>query len=180
MIDLHLASLTTPAGRLWLAGTERGPFRLGFGAAPVVPSHGALTRNRVLRIHRSAGPLSPAVDWIRRYVAGEPVGAPPACDLADVTTFQASVFGAVRAIVRGSVRTYDDLAHDIGAPRSARAVGRALALNPVPLLVPCHRVVTKEGELAGYVGGVRWKRFLLELESLQVPIDRPRRRRRVR
>jgi AraC family transcriptional regulator of adaptative response/methylated-DNA-[protein]-cysteine methyltransferase len=81
------------------------------------------------------------------------------------TEFQLRVWQALRRIPRGETRSYGQLARELGAPRSARAVARACAMNRVALLVPCHRVVGAGGALSGYRWGVERKRKLLEAEG---------------
>jgi len=81
------------------------------------------------------------------------------------SAFQRKVLRAVIAIPRGEVRTYQFIAKQIGNPKAARAVGRALATNPFPLMIPCHRVIRSDGKLGGYQGGVRMKQALLRKEG---------------
>jgi methylated-DNA-[protein]-cysteine S-methyltransferase len=110
-------------------------------------------------------------DLLRRYFAGErvePVGLP--VDLAG-TAFQLRVWNALRRIVLGRVRSYAGIAIDIGSPRAMRAVGMANGRNPVAVVVPCHRVIEKNGQLGGYSSGLERKRFLLQLEGVHVSGD---------
>jgi methylated-DNA-[protein]-cysteine S-methyltransferase len=97
-----------------------------------------------------------------------------ALDLAEVpvdlrgTRFQLRVWNALRKIPPGTVRTYGSIAADVGAPRAMRAVGMANAHNPVPIVVPCHRVVEAGNRLGGFSAGVARKRWLLEHEGVRV------------
>ena len=86
-------------------------------------------------------------------------------DLSSRSPFHQEVLRATARIPCGEVRTYGELAATVGRPRAARAVGTAMARNPVPLLIPCHRVVRGDGALAGYRWGVERKRKLLEIEK---------------
>jgi methylated-DNA-[protein]-cysteine S-methyltransferase len=88
-------------------------------------------------------------------------------DLDRLTPFQVTVLQAARSIPSGSVWTYGQLARTIGSPKASRAVGQALGRNPVPIVIPCHRVVASDGSLGGYSGGggLQSKRFLLGLEG---------------
>ena len=79
--------------------------------------------------------------------------------------FGRRVLGRVSSVPYGGVESYGDVAMEIGAPRAARAVGNAVGANPLPIIVPCHRVVRTGGALGGYGGGLPRKRFLLELEG---------------
>ena len=83
----------------------------------------------------------------------------------DATPFQADVLRALRAIPYGETRSYGDVARSIGRPGAARAVGGANARNPLPIVIPCHRVVGTDGELTGFGGGLAAKRHLLRLEQ---------------
>jgi len=79
--------------------------------------------------------------------------------------FQNRVWGALRSIPYGETRSYQQIAEMVGSGRAARAVGMANNRNPIPILIPCHRVVGKNGKLVGYAGGIQRKQFLLELEA---------------
>lgn len=81
--------------------------------------------------------------------------------------FQAKVIRAEHGIPRGMVSTYGRIANHIGSPGAARAVGNALANNPFPIIIPCHRAIRSDGTLGGYQGGLEMKRALLEMEGLE-------------
>ena len=81
------------------------------------------------------------------------------------TDFQKRVHHAVTSIPCGETRSYSEIASEIKSPGSARAIGNVMANNPFPIIVPCHRVVTKAGDLGGYRGGLHLKKFLLQLEQ---------------
>jgi len=87
-------------------------------------------------------------------------------DIAPATPFQHSVWKACRLIPWGTTRSYRWIAHLIGKPRAARAVGTALGKNPVPIIIPCHRVLRTDGSLAGFSAGLSRKRTLLHLENI--------------
>jgi len=102
---------------------------------------------------------------LRRYAGGGPVAFPDALDLSAATPFQRAVWQATRDIPYGQTRSYGRLAARVGRPRAARAVGQAMAANPWPIIVPCHRVVSSDGRLGGYGGGLDMKERLLLLEG---------------
>ncbi len=108
-----------------------------------------------------------------RYFRGEEVTFDEPLDPTIGTDFQRRVWAATRAIPRGETRTYGDIARQIGVPGAARAVGQAMARNPWPIIVPCHRVVGHGGRLTGFGGGLDLKRRMLGLESAD---PRPRAR----
>ena len=95
-----------------------------------------------------------------------------ALDLHETTDFQVRVWNVVRSIPRGQVRSYSWVAGQAGSPRGARAVGRVMATNPFPIVVPCHRIVGRDGQLVGFAAGLDMKRRLLELETLRTADQR--------
>lgn len=97
------------------------------------------------------------------YFRGQRIGFEIECHFAG-TEFQNEVWRYLTTIPSGHTRTYRDVAEAIGRPRAVRAVGAAVARNPVSILVPCHRVIGSGGELTGFAGGIQRKRFLLDLE----------------
>lgn len=104
-------------------------------------------------------------DRLRRYLEGERVAFADELDLTGTTCFQQSVWQAVRTIPCGETRSYSWVASQLGLPKAARAVGQALGKNPVPIVIPCHRVISSNGELGGFGGGLEIKKFLLSLEQ---------------
>ncbi|MBA0044884.1 methylated-DNA--[protein]-cysteine S-methyltransferase [Mycobacteroides sp. LB1] len=125
------------------------------------------------RIRRGAGELDPpplvseAIDGIRRVLAGEDDDLQwVRLDLDAITEFDRDVYAVTRAIGPGRVRSYGEVAAAVGAPGAAQAVGQSLGRNPIPLLVPCHRVLAADHSLHGFsaYGGVVTKRELLRLE----------------
>lgn len=108
--------------------------------------------------------LGRAIDQLRRYFAGELREFDMPLDMQG-TAFQKRVWDALLKIPYGETRSYGHVANTIGAPKAVRAVGAANGRNPVPIIVPCHRVIGAGGSLTGYGGGLPLKRFLLDLES---------------
>ena len=102
---------------------------------------------------------------LKRYLEAEPADFPDKLDLAGTTRFQQSVWQITRAIPYGETRSYVWVASQLGLPKAARAVGQALGRNPVPIVVPCHRVIGSDGGLVGFGGGVETKKYLLHLEK---------------
>lgn len=109
--------------------------------------------------------LAELADRIRRYFGGEAVDFTDNLDLAGSTRFQQNVWLTVRNIPRGETRSYGWVANQLGLPKAARAVGQALGRNPVPIVIPCHRVIGGDGKLGGFGGGVEIKKILLQLEK---------------
>ena len=113
---------------------------------------------------KSEDGLSKAVNLLQRYFNGEPVEFDLDLDLQEGTKFQQSVWRATYHIPYGEVRSYGWIARKIGKPLATRAVGRAEGANPVPIIIPCHRVLRSDGKLGGYSAGLHWKPKLLDQE----------------
>ena len=102
---------------------------------------------------------------LQRYAAGKRVVFAVPVDLSVGTEFQRKVWRVLATIPYGETRSYAWVARAIGQPRAARAVGAACGANPVPLIIPCHRVVASDGSLGGFNAGLKWKKRLLRLEG---------------
>jgi methylated-DNA-[protein]-cysteine S-methyltransferase len=102
---------------------------------------------------------------LQHYFEGEKVTFTDVLDLEGVSTFVRAVWEATRSIPYGEVRSYGWVANRIGKPLASRAVGRAMARNRFPIVVPCHRVVASDGSLGGFSGGLELKKRLLDMEA---------------
>ena len=114
--------------------------------------------------NRTSPLMLEALRQFRLYFAGKLQAFDLPLEMAG-TDFQKRVWKALRNIPYGETRSYGQLAAEIGAPRAVRAVGAANGRNPIPIIVPCHRVIGASGKLVGFGGGLEWKRFLLDLEA---------------
>jgi len=103
---------------------------------------------------------------LARYFSGERVGFDVEIDFGRLSDFERAVLSKLRGLSYGKTIGYKDLAKECGRPRAARAVGNALAKNPVPIVVPCHRILRNDGRLGGWSGPQGWKERLLELEGI--------------
>lgn len=106
------------------------------------------------------------IERLKNYFAGKKTLFSDKLDLAGATAFQRQVLGVTRLIPYGEARSYGWVASKIGKPQAVRAVGQALGSNPLPIIIPCHRVVASDGKLGGFGGGLEMKRYLLALEGL--------------
>ena len=109
--------------------------------------------------------LEDLVERLRIYFNGHKVDFLDRLDLSRATAFQREVWETTRLIPYGETRSYAWVAEQIKKPRAVRAVGQALARNPLPIIVPCHRVLASNGRLGGFSGGVEMKGYLLNLEA---------------
>ena len=160
---LQYALVTTTWGPFGLVRDEAG-LRAVFFPGPGGSPADAI-RQRFPDAERDDGVFGDLPERLRRYVAGETVSLHDALSPQVGTAFQRRVWAVTCAIPRGQTRTYGEVARELGRPRSARAVGQALAANPCPVVVPCHRVVGAGGDLRGFGGGIQWKERLLQLEG---------------
>ncbi len=112
-----------------------------------------------------SGLLPDLVERIIKYFHGEKVAFPDELDLTSASEFQRKVWQATRLIPYGETRSYLWVATQAGNPRASRAAGRALGRNPLPIIIPCHRVIAGNGGMGGFTGGIEMKMRLLALES---------------
>lgn len=156
----------TPLGHLWVAVSEAGLVAVEFDM-----DRGTFASYVQARFKRPAkfAPkrVSNETRQLREYLKGKRRGFTFPIDWSALRPFQRQALEATYDIPFGETRTYGELAHQIGRPRAARAVGRAEATNPMPLVIPCHRVVGADGKLHGYGGGegLPTKEWLLKLEG---------------
>jgi len=153
--------LRTPAGRFFLIATENGIRRASWESLEKIPVMSLAD----VSCERAKHHLSQASQQIFEYFSGARKQFDLTLDI-DGTDFQKRVWKELQRIPFGRTESYTEVASRVGRPKAIRAVGSANRKNPVNLLVPCHRVIGKDGRLAGYAGGVNIKHCLLELERL--------------
>ena len=149
-------------GMLLVAETEKGICSLDIGSDEETLFR-SLKKEYPRAILIESDELKPRIDAILGYLDGSRIDMP--LDIYG-TEFQVRVWMAIKAIPYGETKSYSEIADDIGMPRACRAVANACGANPVPLIIPCHRVVGKNGNIGGYGPGVDKKRFLLEMEKV--------------
>ncbi|HKW78299.1 MAG TPA: methylated-DNA--[protein]-cysteine S-methyltransferase [Candidatus Limnocylindria bacterium] len=159
----------SPLGPLWIAVGPKGVLAIHYGAEP--------SSAELARIARTYGPgmlpdarRSDAVAReLDQYFSGKRRSFDVSVDLSPLTPFQRRVLGATARVGYGDVATYATVAARAGSDRAYRAAGQALTNNPIPIVVPCHRVLASDGSLGGYAGGLETKRRLLQLERGSAP-----------
>ena len=151
---VHLGSgavtIQTKLGPLRIEFSRRGLRRLDFCRSALPGATGKFSRQ------------------LQAYAAGKAIKFGCRLDLSAGTPFQQKVWRALQTIPRGETRSYAWVAKAIGKPKAARAVGAACGANPVPIIVPCHRVVASDGSLGGFSGGLALKKRLLKLEGVSL------------
>ena len=145
---MRLARTAKGLAGAWFEGQKHHPGELGADERPNDPL------------------LQRAATQLRRYFAGDATPFDLPLDLLG-TDFQRAVWAALQRIPKGETCAYGDIARALGSPQAVRAVGAAVGRNPISLIVPCHRVVGRDGSLTGYAGGIERKQALLELEKLE-------------
>ena len=114
------------------------------------------------------GEAAPLVKLVQQVAAGKSVELNGRMKIVGGTAFQRSVWKALESIPHGATVSYGDIARKVGRPKAARAVGHAVGSNPLPLLLPCHRVLASDGSIGGFGGGLPMKRALLRNEGVAV------------
>ena len=161
--------LDSPVGPLWVALGPKGVATITFGREP--------SEYELRRLIRLFGPgivpdrrrTSPVARELDQYFEGRRRTFAVPFDLRGITPFQERVLRTTSRIRYGELMTYAAVAHKAGNDRASRAAGAAVGSNPIPIVVPCHRVVASDGTLGGYGGGLEVKRYLLAIERTEVP-----------
>ena len=164
LIAVGYGVMDSPLGPLWVAVGPRGVLAVHYGARP--------DERELARITRAYGPgvvpdrrrCDRLLAELDEYFTGRRRRFDVEVDLSPLTPFQRRILTATARVAYGEVTTYRDVARKAGNEQASRAVGGALGANPIPIVVPCHRVIATDGSLGGYAGGLPAKRRLLMLE----------------
>jgi methylated-DNA-[protein]-cysteine S-methyltransferase len=165
VLDVAYRTVDTPVGQLLLAATERGLVRVAYAREGTDPVLERLAQEVSPRILRVPGRLDAPARQLDEYFAGRRTGFDFPLDLRLSRGFRRAVLAYLPGIPYGGTVSYTEAAAALGRPRAVRAVAGACAANPLPVVVPCHRVIRSDGSLAGYIGGLSAKRLLLALEA---------------
>jgi methylated-DNA-[protein]-cysteine S-methyltransferase len=164
LLDVAYAELDSPIGPLAVAGTPRGLVRIAYHPAETVAEELAATLSP--RVMEAPSRLDKVRRELDEYFEGRRHEFDLAIDWSLTHGFFRRVLRQTARIGYGSVGTYAEVARRAGSPRAVRAAGNALGSNPIPIVVPCHRVVRTGGGLGGYGGGLERKQYLLRLEGV--------------
>jgi methylated-DNA-[protein]-cysteine S-methyltransferase len=167
LLDVAYEMTDSPIGPLLVAASSRGLCRIAFDPEPERELE-RLGRAFGPRVLRSPRPLDPTRRQLDEYFEGRRHAFELDVDVERLTPFNRRVLDALGRVPYGSLTTYGTLARDAGRPAAARAVGTIMNRNPIPIVLPCHRVVGSTGSLVGYAGGLDRKEQLLKLEGALV------------
>lgn len=165
LVDVAYATADTPVGPVLVAGTPRGLVRITFPEQPHQDVLDELAREVSPRILESPAQLDDVRRELDEYFEGRRREFDLSLDWRLSHGFRRDALRALVGVPYGETVTYSELATSAGSPRAHRAAGSACGSNPIPIVVPCHRVVRTGGGLGGYGGGIEVKEYLLELEG---------------
>jgi methylated-DNA-[protein]-cysteine S-methyltransferase len=167
LLDVAYATVDSPLGPLLAAGTARGLVMLAYDDAPLEQRLERLSRGVSPRTLESPARLDPVRRELEEYFEGRRRRFEVPVDWSLTRGYARAVLRRTAEIPYGGASTYAEIAYLAGSPRGWRAAGNALGANPIPIVVPCHRVLASGGGLGGYSGGLERKRFLLALEGVE-------------
>ena len=165
VLDVAYRTIDSPVGSLLLAATEQGLIRVAYASEGHEAVLQALATRISPRILHAPGRLEAAARELGEYFAGHRRRFDLPLDLRLSAGFRRTVLSHLPEIGYGRTASYASVAQLAGHPKAVRAVGTACATNPLPVVVPCHRVVRSDGRMGGYLGGLDAKRTLLSLEA---------------
>jgi len=160
---IRFTIVSCPLGRLLVAATENGVCAVSIGKTDKTLEAALFSEYPAAEIHWDQDGLFGYVTALLEYFSGKQLNLDLPLEV-QVTAFQCRVYEALRAIPYGHTRTYGEIAEAIGTPRAVRAVARACAANPTAIVIPCHRVIRKDGGTGGYRWGLERKKTLLAKE----------------
>lgn len=164
LLDVAYDRVDSPVGDLLVAATRRGLCRISYDAEPERELE-RLSRTFGVRVLRSPKPIDEARRELDEYFSGTRRRFDLALDVELLADFNRRVLRELARVPYGEVVTYGELAARAARPRAARAVGTVMNRNPLPIVLPCHRVIGANGKLVGYAGGLERKEALLRLEG---------------
>ena len=162
------SALVTPIGRLFVGMTKVGVSDVSIGEVSESHYRRKLLA-RVGSVRKDHAALREVIRQLRAYFDGALAEFALPIDLGTVTPFTSDVLHEARKVDHGQLTTCGEIARRLGRPQAFRAVGGALGRNPIPIIVPCHRVIARGGGLGGFTGGLAIKRALLRLEGHAIP-----------
>jgi AraC family transcriptional regulator of adaptative response/methylated-DNA-[protein]-cysteine methyltransferase len=163
-LSINYSIIDSPVGRLLVAATDRGVCGVCIGDTDETVQRALAEDYPAAVLHRNDGRMKGWTEAFVKYLGGQQTSLNLPVHVR-ATAFQSQVWKTIKSIPYGQTATYSQIAREIGMPDASRAVARACATNPVALVIPCHRVVGKDGELRGYRWGTKRKQVLLDIEQ---------------
>lgn len=156
----------SPVGPLYLTASSQGIMSLHFSQQ----SFDRMLKRYFagVRPERSDQPFKSLIRQLDAYFKGRPVKFVYQADILSGTGFQKAVWQKLAELLPGQLTTYGSLAREIKRPKASRAVGQAVGANPLPIIIPCHRVISSGGKLGGFTGGIGLKKKLLSIEGIKI------------
>ena len=161
---IRWSDMNSPLGKLFVAVSDRGVCAVEFGRRNAKFTSHLKTR---ARLEKNARAVAPIMKQLREYFSGRRTHFDLPVELSSLTPFQREVLAITGRIPFGQAWSYQRVAREMGRAKASRPVGQALGRNPIPVIIPCHRVIASDGTLGGYSGGsgLDSKRWLLQLEG---------------
>jgi methylated-DNA-[protein]-cysteine S-methyltransferase len=167
-VRLYYTTIKSPVGEMLVTRTDRGLNFVAFPKNRWQRFFSALKKDENVVLIRDNKKFSRLRNDLKAYFSGKKVRFKERLDLKGGTGFQKRVWTAIQKIPFGQTRSYAWLAKQVGGKNKARAAGSACGSNPIPIVVPCHRVIREDGGLGGYGGGLNVKRKLLKMEGANI------------
>ena len=163
---IHYSCLNPPFGPVFVAKTVKGICFINLSKISEAGFQSLLRKKFKKEPIRDDEKLKSVLNEMRNYFSGNQVNFKSLLDLRIGTVFQRKVWDKISKIPHGELRTYKWIASEIGNINAVRAVGNAVGKNPVPPIIPCHRVIRTDGKLGGFSSGISLKKWLLKLENI--------------
>jgi len=167
-MKIYYNTFKSPVGEILVTRTEKGLNFVSFPKSTWEKFLSALSKDKNISLLKDEKKFSALKKDLKMYFSGKKANFKEKLDLKGGTAFQKRVWEAMLRMPFGQTRSYGWLAQQVGGKNKARAVGTACGANPIPIIVPCHRVIREDGSLGGYGGGLGMKRKLLEIEGVKI------------
>ncbi|MCH7782416.1 methylated-DNA--[protein]-cysteine S-methyltransferase [candidate division KSB1 bacterium] len=166
---IHYSSFQSPMGKMHIGVTEKGLCCIAMSDSSWHAFLEESGKRTEIKLSESDSRTDETKQKLKRYFEGKIKLFDIPVDLFAMTSFEKKVLTSTKKIQFGNLKSYQEIAESIGSPKASRAVGNALGKNPIPIVIPCHRVIKTDGTIGGFSSGLDKKRFLLKLENIHDP-----------
>jgi methylated-DNA-[protein]-cysteine S-methyltransferase len=167
-MKIYYDTFKSPIGEILVTRTEKGLSFVSFPKSTWEKFLSALSKDKTIDLIKNENKFAPLRNDLKEYFSGKKVNFKEKLDLTGGTDFQKKVWKAMLKIPFGETRSYGWLAQKAGGKNKARATGAACGTNPIPIIIPCHRVIKSDKTLGGYSSGLGIKKKLLEIEGVRI------------